>query len=121
VGGNIGLFRTRSLHPLFAPLPPQLSLDFALWSARRFSTGILIVVASLLLTDNILKVTMPSLFCLLRIPFASDKDASPRVFTKKSGSRYFAHIDTCRRFITYGVVTWCVVEPALLFIRYLEQ
>jgi len=120
VGGNIGLLRTRSLQPLLPALTPQLSLEFALWSMRRFTTGIFVVVTFLLLTDNILKIVLPPLFRFVRIPFATDKDASPRVFRTTSGSPYVVHIDTCRRFISYGVVCWSVVEPALSLIRYLE-
>jgi hypothetical protein len=121
VGGNIGLLRMRSLEPLLPPhMHPQLSVQFAVWSMRRFGTGICVVVALLFLTDNILKYTMPFVFRQLRIPFATDQNASPRVFKTTSGSTYFAHIDTCRRFISYGVVCWSVVEPALLLIRYLE-
>ncbi len=120
VGGNIGLLRMRSLQPLLPPMDPQLSFQFALWSMRRFGAGMLVVVACLLLSDNILKAILPPIFRLFRIPFATDKDASPRVFVTNSGSTYLAHIDTCRRFITYGVVCWSVVEPALLLIRYLE-
>jgi hypothetical protein len=87
---------------------------------RRFVAGIAVVIACMLLTDSILKAIMPPIFRILRIPVATDNDASPRVFTSKSGRVYFAHVDTCRRFITYGVVCWSVVEPALLFIRYLQ-
>ena len=78
------------------------------------------MVTFLLLTDNILKIVLPPLFRFARIPFATDKDASPRVFRTTSGSPYVVHIDTCRRFISYGVVCWSVVEPALSLIRYLE-
>jgi sphingosine-1-phosphate phosphatase 1 len=120
VGGNIGLLRTRLLQPLLPPMDPQLSVQVAFWSMRRFAVGIAVVIACLLLTDNILKLIMSSIFRILRIPFASDDDASPRVFTTKSGGTYFAHIDTCRRFLTYGVVCWSVVEPALLLIRHLQ-
>ncbi len=120
VGGNIGLLRTRSLQPPLPPMDPQLSIQFAMWSMKRFSAGIVVVVTCLIISDNILKAIMPPIFRFARIPFATDKDASPRVFTTNSGSTYFAHIDTCRRFITYGVVCWSVVEPALLLIRYLQ-
>ena len=120
VGGNIGLLRMRSLQPLLPPLHPQLSLEFAIWSMRRFATGIFVVVTFLFLTDIILKAIMPTIFRLVRVPFATDKSASPRVFKTTSGDTYFAQIDTCRRFITYGIVCWSVVEPAILLIRYLE-
>lgn len=120
VGGNIGLLRSRSLQPLSPPIDPQLSIQFALWSMKRFGAGILVVAICLLLSDNVLKAILPPVFRFFRIPIATDKDASPRVFTTNSGSTYWAHIDTCRRFITYGVVCWSVVEPAQLFIRYLQ-
>ena len=121
VGGNIGLLRMRSLLLLSSPaLSPQFSIQFAVWSFRRFAVGIFVVIACLLLTETILKAVMPLIFRLLRIPFATDKDASPRVFQTTSGAPYLVHIDTCRRFITYGVVCWAVVEPAILLIRYLE-
>jgi hypothetical protein len=120
VGGNIGLLRTSSLQPLLPPMQPQLSVQFAMWSMQRFFIGICVVVAFLLFTEFFLKAIMPRALGLLSIPFATDDEASPRVFKTKSGCTYFANIDTCRRFITYGVVCWSVIEPAILLIRYLQ-
>jgi hypothetical protein len=120
VGGNIGILRTNSLEPLHLPMPPQFSIQFAIWSMRRFAAGILVVVAFLFVTDKVLTTFIPRLFRFIRIPFATDKNTSSYVFRTTSGSLYLVHVDTCRRFITYGIVAWSVVEPAVLLIRYLE-
>ncbi len=121
VGGNIGILRTRSMQPpLLPPMSPQISLQFAVWSMRRFAAGIVVVVIFLFLTDKFLTTFMPRMIRLIRIPSATDKDASRCVFKTTSGSPYLVHVDTCRRFVTYGVVAWAVVEPALLLIRYFE-